>query len=303
MVSAIASGLHERPDQMSDAEHSQMEIQAEVRTPSVTIQIVRFVLADRIDSIMHATDGYRLNMCLTPRPLGARSCYEANWGPHRFEPVGDIFMIPPGHALHTRSGGGRQVSIICDLARDAVECWLDEEIEWTDRRLEASLDVPSPHIRSLLGRMAEEAHRPGIATNAMAELIAGQLAIELGRFCASIVDGPASGGLAAWRLRLIDERLRNLAAPATLGELAELCNLSVRQLTRGFRTSRGCSINDHVARIRIEGAKRLLASDESIKGIAFAVGFSSPSSFAQAFRHANGITPRQFRQRMRRDTR
>ena len=83
-----------------------------------------------------------------------------------------------------------------------------------------------------------------------------------------------------------------------MAELAALCSLSVRQLTRGFRASRGCSINDYVSRGRIENAKRLLASDESIKAIAFALGFASPSSFAYAFRQATGVTPRYFRQRM-----
>ena len=33
----------------------------------------------------------------------------------------------------------------------------------------------------------------------------------------------------------------------SLAELAELCALSVRQLTRGFRASRGCSLGEHIA--------------------------------------------------------
>ena len=44
-------------------------------------------------------------------------------------------------------------------------------------------------------------------------------------------------------------------------------------------------------------AKRLLASDDSIKSIAFALGFVSPSSFSYAFGRATGITPLRFRQR------
>jgi AraC family transcriptional regulator len=107
-----------------------------------------------------------------------------------------------------------------------------------------------------------------------------------------------TGGLAAWRLRLIDERLREIRAAPTLEELAKLCNLSVRQLTRGFRASRGRSIGEHVAQCRIENAKRLLATDESVKAIAYSLGFSSPSSFSFAFRRATGETPREFRQRL-----
>ncbi len=131
-------------------------------------------------------------------------------------------------------------------------------------------------------------------------LLAGQLAIELARYCSGIEDGPVSGGLAAWRLRLIDERLKDVHVVPTLIELADMCHLSVRQLTRGFRASRGCSIRDHVARCRIESAKRLLGSEDSIKAVAFAVGFSSASAFAYAFRAATGSTPLQFRDRLMR---
>jgi AraC family transcriptional regulator len=74
--------------------------------------------------------------------------------------------------------------------------------------------------------------------------------------------------------------------------------MSVRQLTRGFRTSRGCSISDHLVELRIEAAKRRLASSqESIKTIAAAVGFASQSSFTFAFRRETGSTPNEFRKR------
>jgi AraC family transcriptional regulator len=76
--------------------------------------------------------------------------------------------------------------------------------------------------------------------------------------------------------------------------------LSVRQLTRGFRVSRGCSIGDHVAQSRLTNAKRLLATEQSVKAIAYSLGFSSPSSFSYAFRRSVGETPRDFRQRVMR---
>jgi AraC family transcriptional regulator len=94
---------------------------------------------------------------------------------------------------------------------------------------------------------------------------------------------------------MIEERLREVRSPPTLTELAELCGLSIRQLTRGFRASRGCSIGDYIARTRMDNAKRLLGQGESIKSIAFSMGFGSPSGFCYAFRRATGSTPRQFR--------
>ncbi len=283
---------------MGDGQDSEMTVQAALRLPSATVEIVRFVLPGPVDTLVGGSDGYKLNLCLTPRPPHSRACFIEQWGPHRFEPIGDVFLQPPGHRVHIRGDSGRQAAVVCELRRDVVERWLDRDVDWTDRRLEAGLDVTNPHVRSVMGRLAEEAHRPGLASPALGEMMIGQLAIELGRFCTAIEDGPATGGLGAWRLRLIDQRLRETQLPPTLAELAALCSLSVRQLTRGFRASRGCSINDYVSRGRIENAKRLLASDESIKAIAFALGFASPSSFAYAFRQATGVTPRYFRQRM-----
>lgn len=274
-------------------------IEAELSVPIATTQIVRFHIPAPTDSILCRDDVYLLDLCLTPRPINTRASYHDRWGPHRFERLGDLFLVPPGQPMHVKNDSScSQASIVCQLHAEPIRQWLGEDIDWTDRRLEASLDISSGTIRHLLRRMAQEARSPGFASALLVEMIAGQLAIELARYCEAVTDAPVSGGLASWRLRLIEERLRDGRAPPTLIELAELCSLSVRQLTRGFRTSRGCSIGDYVVQSRIDSAKRLLSTDDSVKAIAYAIGFSSTSSFSYAFRRATGVTPRQFRQRI-----
>ncbi len=273
-------------------------LEAELSVPGTTVEIMRFAMPDAFHNLHKSSNEYRLDLCLTPRPRGARACFPEKWGPHRFEPVGDIFLAPPGHSIDFRGEHGRQASVICHLRRELVERWLDGEPDWNDRRLEAILNIASPHIRALMLRLAEEVGHPGLGRETMVEAIAGQLAIELARYCAVIEDAPVTGGLAAWRLRLIDERLADLAAPPSLAELARLCDLSVRQLTRGFRASRGCTIKEFVAKTQIREAKRLLAGSEGVKAIAFTVGFASHSAFTYAFRAATGVSPRQFRQRL-----
>jgi AraC family transcriptional regulator len=260
--------------------------------------IARFALDRPTNRLFRPAGRYWLDMCLSPRPEKARGCYRERWGPHRYEPLGEIFLVPSGEALHVLTDGGAdQRSIVCELQAEAVERWLPGGIEWTDRRLASSLDIVHPHMRSCLYRLAEEAARPGAGSQALTELIAGQLAIEVARYCQAIAEGPIAGGLSSWRLRRIDERLQQPGPPPSLGELADLCGLSVRQLTRGFKTSRGCSIGDYLAQGRILTAKRLLGASGNIKEIAFALGFASPSSFSYAFRRAVGSTPRQFRAR------
>jgi len=210
--------------------------------------------------------------------------------------IGDILFVPAGEVFHVRGDGARLASIRCLLHAEPTRALLEDDLEWTDRRLDATLDISNTNIRSLILRLGEEARRPGFASQMLAESIAQQLAIELFRYGAAITDNPATGGIAPWRLRIIDERLAEQPAAPTLAELAGLCNLSVRQLTRGFRASRGCSIGEVVAKSQIDHAKRLLASEESIKSIAYTMGFASPQNFSCAFRRATGLTPRQFRQ-------
>jgi AraC family transcriptional regulator len=287
---------------MDRAVQGVMTVEAELRVPVATAQLVRFHFAEPADNIFRE-DRYQLDLCLTPRPRNARACFPDRWRPDRFERIGNVFLVPPGEAMRARSDEcGRQTSIICQLQPDAMRTWFDADLEWDARRLMAGLDIRSGSIRSLLLRLAEEARQPGFASEFLVELIAGQLAIELARFCTAIGDAKRGGGIAPWQLRLIDERLIDGCKVPTLPELAGLCGLSVRQLTRGFRASRGCSIGEHVANSRVERAKRLLATDTAIKAIVYELGFASPSSFCFAFRRATGETPSQFRRRVRHAT-
>ena len=279
------------------AEHL-MTIEGELRAPVATAQLVHFQFPSPIENILHDKESYRLDLCLTPRPANARACYPDRWQSHRFEPIGKIFLVPPGEPLLAMSDGCcRQASIVCQLQPQILRDWFDGKLQWTDSGLLAGLDIRNGTIQTLLLRLADEARSPGFASEMLVELIAGQLAIELTRYCAANSEAPASRGLAAWRLRAIDARLREVAAPPTLTELAALCRLSVRQLTRGFRISRDCSIGEYVAANRIDQARQLLSTDRSIKSIAYSLGLASPSSFCFAFRRATGETPGQFRER------
>lgn len=284
---------------MDRATTAVVTIEAELRVPAATAQLVCFDFPEPADNVFRG-EHYQLDLCLTPRPRNARACYPDRWSPERFERIGRAFIVPPGEAMRARSDDcGRQNSIICQLRPHAMQPWFEDDLQWNARRLEAGLDIRQDSIRSLMLRLADEARNPGFASELLVELIAGQLAIELTRFCTAVDDDNRGTGLAAWRLRRIDERLGEEGRLPTLSELASLCGLSVRQLTRGFRASRGCSVGEYVSNARMELAKRSLAGDAGIKAIAYALGFASPSSFCCAFRRATGETPRQFRQRLR----
>ena len=274
-----------------------MSIDAELRGAGMTAQLVVFDIPAPTETALATSPDYRINLCLTPRPLNARASYRRHWGPHRFERLGDIFMVPPGEELFIKGESGRQASLVCNLDPAQIHGVVGIDLAWTDRRLATSLDITSARVRALLFRLAAEVRHPGLASARLVEFMTGELAVELARYCLEVHERPVTGGLSGWRLRLIDERLAEDSLAPTLGALAQLCNCSIRQLTRGFRVSRGCSIGDHVEQRRMENAKRLLMAGDSVKGIAFALGFGSPSSFTFAFRRAVGISPSHFRQR------
>jgi AraC family transcriptional regulator len=273
-----------------------LKVAAEVRVPVATAQLVKLHVIEPIDIVMMDRDAYWLEMCLEPRPRNARACYLDHWTAQRFEHIGKLYLLPPGETIQTRSDGGPpHASILCHIRPESVSQWFDGALQWTDRRLQASLDIADANIRGLLLRLAEEMRHPGFASNMLVELIAAQLAIELGRYFVQFDDIPTVGALARWRLQIIDERLRDAQDIPTLSELAALCKLSVRQLTRGFRASRDCSIGEYVEGARVDRARELLTGDMSIKSIAYSLSFTSSSAFCFAFRRATGMTPGEFR--------
>lgn len=290
----------EAPVESSSTAMATISVDAELRGRSLQAQIVRFHIPGPTGGAMRDPDAYQINFCLTPRPLNAQGGYRERWGPHRFDRLGDIFLVPPGEELFTRGDGGRQASLLCRLNRQAVDSILGRETTWTDGQLTSALDVTSGQLRTLLVRITEEVRHPGFAAQRMIHFLGGELAIAIARLCLEITEAAAAGGLAGWRLRLIDERIAAGTTAPSLAELSKLCSLSIRQLTRGFKASRGYSIGEYVEQRRMETAKRMLMDGESVKTIGFALGYTSPSSFTFAFRRAVGISPRYFRQRQTR---
>lgn len=276
------------------------DVDAELCAGALKAQIVRFDIAGPAEAELLDHRAYVIDMCLTPRPLVAKGCYREHWGPHRFERLGDIFLVPPGEALFVKGEAIRQASLVCELSKEAIEREMGSALPWAQQRLTSTLNIGSARVRALLLRIADEVQHPGLAWPRLIEHLSCELAIEIGRYCLEQSEQPVTGGLAGWRLRLIDERLSADLTPPALTELARICGLSVRQLTRGFRVSRGCSIGDYLEQRRMEDAKRMLMHGQAVKSVAFALGFASPSSFTFAFRRAVGSSPTRFRQKQAR---
>lgn len=82
-------------------------------------------------------------------------------------------------------------------------------------------------------------------------------------------------------------------------ELARMVNMSTSRLTHLFKIETGTTLAGYRKKVRMEFAAELLKStDERIKAIAFAAGYSHTSSFVRAFMARFHESPISYRHRV-----
>lgn len=86
----------------------------------------------------------------------------------------------------------------------------------------------------------------------------------------------------------------------TLEGIASHFAMSKNYLCRLFKETAGCTLWDYLTMIRIEHAKELLEKSAMGTGeIALAVGYDNPGYFSSVFKKKTGISPKDFRDRIR----
>jgi AraC family transcriptional regulator len=272
-------------------------IEKTVALAGIGVDLVAFRWDEPLDAIYHAPEAGMLDMCLTPRPDGARGRYEGSAPPGRFQPLGEIIFVPPDTRLHSQAAGGRQRSLRIKLER----ALLQPGSRGHAQPRPAGPTLSDVSIRNACWRIVRELDEPGFASTTVIEAMARVITVDLRRhaFSSAVPDNSRQGGgLAAWRMRLIEERIHRAGASPDLGELAALCRLSRRHLTRGFRQETGQSIVEFIAAARLERAKYSLANSTlPMKALASDLGFAHCSTFSSAFRTSTGMSPSEYRQR------
>lgn len=239
---------------------------------------------------------HHLELSLGVEEGGAYGCFPDYWDSERFEPFGQIFFIPAGQNICLKSERKNEVAISCSFHPKIFHDWFDDMPEWTESRLKRIFDIKNNNIRTLLLHLSEHL-KSGIDRHGKAlAFVAEQIGCELVRHVKTIDEAQIPGGLSPWRMNLIERRIATFDSQPTLEELAELCHLSVRQLTRAFRLSRGQSLGNHIASRRAEHAKLLLSAGMSVKLVAYTMGFSEPSNFTHFFIRVTGQKPKVFRE-------
>ena len=92
----------------------------------------------------------------------------------------------------------------------------------------------------------------------------------------------------------------NFAGEVTLARLAAAVNVSQTHLVHLFSARLGISPMRYLRQVRLEYAKRLLATTAlTVNEIAARVGFNDPLYFRRTLKHAVGCTPTAFREQQR----
>lgn len=87
----------------------------------------------------------------------------------------------------------------------------------------------------------------------------------------------------------------------SLDILADRLALSSSYLGRTFRKQEGCSVAEHINRLRLERAYEYLqVLDYTVEGVASEVGIRNPGSFYRLFKQRYGITPAEHRAKAKR---
>lgn len=130
--------------------------------------------------------------------------------------------------------------------------------------------------------------------NALLSLITGEivahLSVEKGKENRSIIIKEAF-------LKLTKEHFKTWKQPA---QYASALSVSVAHLNDTVKSLTGSPVSVHIQEASIMEAKRLLYfTDNSVKEIAYQVGYEEPVYFGKLFKKVTGLTPLEFRKKFR----
>ena len=267
-------------------------VERSVRLKTGSVEVVEYDWPSA-GNYVWTCDSYYLEFPLARRPGAAWASYLDTGAPVTGR-LGRIMFIPPGRTVQASCEAGKQRSLVCVFSADLFESILPPDVTWDAATLAKGLSLGGPEPEWLLLKIYKELKDEGFCSTFVMESLLGALAVAiirgLGLERTSVEK--RSGGLAPWRMRRIRERVETDLPPPDVKELAELCCMSVRHLTRAFKADTGQTVAQFIQNAIIERARVLLAeTDQPINEIAHRLGFADSTCFSSAFRRVTGLRP------------
>lgn len=267
-------------------------------------ELQRFSWSSPLESVWHTAERcYFLSLALD----GAERTERRNMAlpPMRTSGGKRVLLVPPGQTIHSVSKGqGERRTMRCLIDAAFVESICSHSPTPEERKKLSMIDFGGNTIEWLLLRMYREMSQSRIGLRIAVESIARAIAVEIARTIEQKRSESCwhAGGLPAWRMRLILDRIHADGPLPRLSELAEANGMTVRHLGRAFYADTGKTLGKFIAAAMAQRASDMLEADVPIGSVAAALGYGSSSSFAHAFRRETGLLPSEVRkQRRRRD--
>lgn len=213
------------------------------------------------------------------------------------QPLGEVIFVPAGHRYVGEGGPGIQRNFFLFLNADSA---VDEEsaaLAMAPIRPRDCMNLRSERIKMLLTQICRELYDPGLASTLLLEGLGITLQAEVLRLLHHDRQREQDkGGLSPAHMRKIREMVLEGNSLPSLADIAGVCKLSRRHLMRAFRQETGQTVGEYIQQLALERARQLLKdTDQPVRVIAAAIGFSSPAAFSTAFRRATGDSPRGYR--------
>jgi AraC family transcriptional regulator len=234
-------------------------------------------------------------------PVGV-SRYLDNGQARRAVPPGGLFILPGGVDFGVRLEG--KLESLHVYVRDSVLREVAAELFGARARemlLVPRLGDQDPLIERLALNIRGALGDADPSASIYVDYLARALSAHLLRAHSSY-DGRSGaarpvGGLTRDQLDRVAECMEaNLARGLTLVELAEAARLSPTHFARRFKATTGAAPHQHVMRLRLQRAQRLLReTSRSIAQVAFDCGFAHQGHLTRVFTRMAGITPAAFR--------
>lgn len=242
------------------------------------------------ETVRRAEPGARIAIHTVPSfPLtaGARAAFQ------RFvralEPPAALFLaddIEAAGLLHLCRGAGRSIPRDLAVVAGAGHArWLDEcrpELSHAMENTERIAWRAAEYLDALMDGKAPAPEPVVVAPSG--------LAIRASSDTLAIEDPEVA--------RAVDFMQRNVSERINVSDIAARAHVARVTLERRFRAAVGTSLHDHLVRLRVERARRLLRDPErSLTSIARGCGFPSLKRFNAAFATATGARPAEWRAR------
>ncbi|MEM5425259.1 AraC family transcriptional regulator [Paraburkholderia ferrariae] len=175
--------------------------------------------------------------------------------------------------------------------------------KWVRQRIDYDFDEPllafgHQHIHRSLLELCGEVQRE----DSLYELFVEGWSLQTLALLSRMITIPTTmnrpiGGLAESKfIRVCKYIIEDLSQPFTIDDLSRVAGVSARHFSRAFQARSGQTPFRYIMGLRIEQAKRMLATTErSVTDVAMECGFSHAQHFANSFRVATGITPSAYR--------